>query len=547
MSGSRPWWQTAVFYQIYPRSFADSNGDGIGDIPGITSRLDYLADLGVDALWISPIYPSPMADGGYDISNYRDIAPEYGTLDDFLRLLTEAHKRDIRLILDLVLNHTSNEHPWFLEASTSRDSSKRDWYIWHDGRPGRRPSPPNNWRAAFGGRAWAWDDTSGQYYLHSFTKEQPDVNWRNPELREAMYDVLRYWLELGVDGFRLDVVNWFVHDDLFRSNPYKLGRRLYDMQHHLYDRNHPLNIEVMREIRAIVDSYPDKMTVGEVYTEPPGDLDLVLPYYGGGEGLHMAFNFAFLYCKWDPACFAAVVEQWQEALGPNLWPTYTLSNHDNPRAASRYAKGEETMPRARVAAAMLLTLRCTPFLYYGEEIGMRDGRIPRSALRDPVSIRYWPFNPGRDPARTPMQWDGSHNAGFSDGQPWLPVNDNHRELNVSAQEADDDSLLNWYRSLLRLRRSNPALHAGDYRTIEADSEVYVFERRHESDQVIVALNFTNRSRPIELPNSSPWEILSAYPSQDLQHESGPPSTLAPYGVLIMRPAPDYDESITPHV
>jgi len=544
VSESKPWWQTAVFYQIYPRSFADSNDDGIGDLPGIIGKLDYIADLGIDALWISPIYPSPMADNGYDVSDYTGIGPEFGTMEDFKALLVEAHKRDIRVILDLVLNHTSNEHPWFLEASSSRDDPKRDWYIWHDGRPGNPPRPPNNWRASFGGRAWEWDPRTRQYYLHSFTSEQPDVNWRNLQLREAIYNVLRFWLDLGVDGFRLDVVNWFVHDDQFRSNPCKLGRRPYDMQRHIYDRNHPLNIEVMKEIRAVVDSYPDKMTVGEVFTEPPGDPDLVLQYYGQGKGLHSAFNFAFLYCKWDPACFAKVVEQWEAALGPDLWPVYTLSNHDNPRAASRYGKKDETLPRARVAAAMLLTLRCTPFLYYGEEIGMCDGRIPRSELRDPVGIRYWPFNPGRDPARTPMQWDDSRNAGFSSADPWLPVNADYPQVNVAAQEQDEDSLLHWYRRLLYLRRGQPALQKGAYRTIKADSNTYVFERCYNGRQIVVALNFTNRAQAIQLPVTAMWELLLGYPSPQSDNILKSNITLPPYAVLIVhrKPAQQPDKS-----
>ena len=535
-----PWWQTAVFYQIYPRSFADSNGDGIGDLPGITAKLDYLADLGIDAIWLSPVYPSPNVDCGYDVSDYKAIGCEYGTMDDFKTLLSEAHRRGIRLIMDLVLNHTSNEHPWFLEAASSRDNPKREWYIWQDGRPGSRPGskpqPPNNWRASFGGRAWEWDAHTQQYYLHSFTTEQPDVNWRNPELRAAMYDVIRFWLDLGVDGFRLDVVNWFVHDDQFRSNPYKIGRRPYDMQHHTYDRNHPLNIEVMKEIRTIVDSYPDRMTIGEVYTEPPGNLDLVVPYYGQGQGLHMAFNFAFLYCDWKAARFAEEIEKWEASLGPQLWPNYTLSNHDQPRTCSRYGKNEEIIPRARVAAALLLTLRGTPFLYYGEEIGMSDGRIPRAALKDPVGIRYWPFNPGRDPARTPMQWDNSLNAGFSTGEPWLPVNDNYSQVNVSVQENDQTSLLNWYRQLLRLRHRQPLLQTGAYRTVMADLDTFIYERRLDNDRVLIALNFANRPRSAQLPEPASWEILFAYPATTGQIVDEPHITLAPYAVLIARPA-----------
>lgn len=530
-----PWWQTAVFYQIYPRSFADSNGDGIGDLPGITAKLDYLADLGIDAIWLSPVYPSPMADGGYDVSDFKNIEPQYGTMDDFITLLAEAHERDIRIIMDLVLNHTSNEHPWFLEASSSLSNPKRDWYIWHDGRSGNPPRPPNNWQASFGGRAWEWDERTRQYFLHSFAREQPDVNWRNPELREAMYDIIRFWLDLGVDGFRLDVVNWFVHDDQFRSNPYKLGRRPYDMQHHKYDRNHPQNIEVMKEIRAIVDSYPGRMTIGEVYTEPPGNLDLVVQYYGQGEGLHMAFNFAFLFCNWNASCFERVIEKWEGLLGSDLWPNYTLSNHDQPRACSRYGKKNQIIPRARVAAALLLTLRGTPFLYYGEEIGMRDTRIPRSRLQDPVGIRYWPLNPGRDPARTPMQWDGSPNAGFSTGEPWLPVNDNYPQLNVTAQKNDENALLEWYRKLLKLRRTLPVLQSGSYQPVMSGSDLFVYERRMDGERVLIALNFTNKIKTLQLPDIERWQTLLGDPSITGQILVGPHITLAPYAVLIACP------------
>ncbi|MFC1975384.1 alpha-amylase family glycosyl hydrolase, partial [Chloroflexota bacterium] len=278
----RPWWQTEIIYQIYPRSFQDSNNDGLGDLPGISSRLDYLHDLGIGAIWLSPIYPSPMHDFGYDVSDYTGISPEFGTMDDFKTLLTEAHRRNIRILMDLVLNHTSHEHPWFKQAAASRDNPKRDWYIWQDGYPG---SPPNNWQGTFGGRAWEWDSRTQQFYLHTFLKEQPDVNWRNPELRNAMESVIRFWLDLGVDGFRFDVVNWFVKDQHFRNNPGKLwGLRPYDRQHHIYDRNRPETLELMKQIRAVVDEYPHRLTVGEVYTEPPGDPELVATYYGQGEG-----------------------------------------------------------------------------------------------------------------------------------------------------------------------------------------------------------------------------------------------------------------------
>jgi alpha-glucosidase len=535
MTPQRPWWQTEVIYQIYPRSFQDSNDDSIGDLPGITSRLDYLQDLGIGAIWLSPIYPSPMHDFGYDVSDYVDISPEFGTMDDFKTLLSEAHRRNIRILMDLVLNHTSHKHAWFKRASSTRDNPKRDWYIWHDGKPGSPPKPPNNWQAAFGGRAWEWDAHTEQFYLHSFLKEQPDVNWRNPELQNAMWNVIRFWLNLGVDGFRLDVVNWFIKDKHFRNNPHKYwGLRPYDWQHHLYDRNRPETLEIMKQIRAVVDEYPDRMTVGEVFTEAPGDPELVATYYGDGEGLHLAFNFTFLYCPWRATAFADAVDCWETLLGPNLWPNYTLSNHDQPRAFSRYARGKDSVARARVAAAMLLTLRGTPFVYYGEEIGMRNGRIPRSRLQDPVGKRYWPFYPGRDGARTPMQWNASLNAGFSQAEPWLPVNKDYQAVNAETQQQRSDSLLNWYHALIQLRKNEPALHSGSYRCLSVENEVFCFERRLGDELVVVALNFTPKEREVRLPEDHTWQtLLSVQPPHNQAFEAKD-ARLQSYDVLIVK-------------
>ena len=369
MSEPHHWWQDAVIYQIYPRSFQDSNEDGVGDLPGMTRRLDYLRALGVDALWLSPIYPSPMRDFGYDVSDYTAISPEFGTMADFQAFLRAAHERGLRVLLDLVMNHTSDQHPWFLESASSRENPKRDWYLWRDGKPGergrgRRPAPPNNWRSVFGGSAWQWDERTGQYYLHSFLKEQPDLNWRNPELRAAMMDVIRFWLEMGVDGFRLDVANCFLKDETLRDNPRRaFGLRPYDRQRHLYDFNQPDNLDVMRQIRATVDAYTGRVTIGEIHAPPHGDTEISAAYYVNGEGLHMAFDFAFLFSPWSASAFAQAIDRWERALDPDHapfnWPNYTLSNHDQPRAITRYATGseEETLARARVAAALLLTLR----------------------------------------------------------------------------------------------------------------------------------------------------------------------------------------------
>jgi alpha-glucosidase len=530
-----PWWMSQVIYQIYPRSFQDSSGDGVGDLKGVISRLDYLQDLGIGGIWLSPIYPSPLHDFGYDVSDYTAISPEFGTMDDFTALLEQAHQRGIKTIMDLVLNHTSDEHPWFEESTALKDGPKRDWYIWRDGPKGQLP---NNWKSVFGGSSWEWHPGTEQYYLHSFLKEQPDVNWRNPELCQAMWDVIRFWLDLGVDGFRLDVVNCFVKDDHFRDNPRRYrGARPYDRQKHLFDRDRPETIYVMGEIRSLVDQFLDRMTVGEVMVDGPGNPQLAADYCDDGHGLHMAFNFAFASCPWRAEAFAGVVDEWETMLGVKTWPNYVLNNHDRSRSISRYAsglnRGSDAIPRAKVAAAMLLTLRGTPFLYYGEEIGMTDTRISRGKLQDPVGKRYWPLHPGRDPVRTPMQWNSNANAGFSIAEPWLPVNKNYQQTNASAQTQDPSSLLNWYKALIRLRNSEPVLQSGSYRKIAAGYGIFCYERALGTDRIVVALNFSRRNKTLSLPAPDSWHPLLREDLSTTAPISGP-VTLPPYGVLIAK-------------
>ncbi|MEW6269142.1 MAG: alpha-amylase family glycosyl hydrolase [Thermodesulfobacteriota bacterium] len=529
---TRPWWQEGVIYQIYPRSFADSNGDGIGDLRGIVSRLDYLKDLGVDGIWLSPINPSPMFDFGYDVSDYRGIAPEFGTLDDFRLLLREAEARGIRVVLDLVLNHSSHLHPWFLESRASRDSDKRDWYVWHEGRNG---GPPNNWLAAFGGPAWEWDEATRQFYLHSFLPQQPDLNWRSPRVKQAAEDVVAWWLDMGVAGFRLDVVNWFLKDALLRDNPVKLfGRRPYDRQKHVYDRNRPETIDLVRWLRASVDRWPDRMLVGEVYNEPPGNPELSASYYACGEGLHLAFDFSLLFCRWSAAELASAIDAWEAALPHPGWPTWTLGNHDQHRVLSRYASGANREARGRVAAALVLTLRGTPFLYYGEEIGMLDVKIPRSRLQDPLGKAYWPLPVGRDPARTPMQWSAEPHAGFSSVEPWLPVHREHVEINAARAEADPGSLLHWYRGLIRLRRDEPVLRRGTYRRLEQGAGVLGFVREHDGDRIAVLLNFESRPRQAILPTGATWRVLAASARRPGDRIVGGVLDLDADGVLIAK-------------
>jgi glycosidase len=483
------WWRDGVVYQIYPRSFQDSNGDGVGDLEGIRRRLDHLAWLGVDAIWISPFYPSPMADFGYDVSDYCDVDPLFGTLADFDRMLADAHARGIRVVVDWVPNHSSDRHAWFVESRSSRTNPKRDWYVWRDPKPDG--SPPNNWFSNFGGSAWELDPKTGQMYLRSFLKEQPDLNWRNPELVRAMHDTLRFWLDRGVDGFRTDVGHRILKDPAFRDNPPNPGvpeayRDGFLGQLHLHDENHPDVHEAYREIRRLLDARPEKMMVGEIYLSDPAD---VAKYLGRGDELHLAFNFAFLRAHWDAAAFRREIDRFAALCPPEGWPTWTLSNHDVPRHASRYDDPETGDARARLAATLLLTLRGTPFLYYGEEIGMRNVPIPVEAMQDPLARTLHP-NLCRDGERTPMCWDATHAAGFSSAAAtWLPVGPQPPGTEVASQRTDRSSLLWLYKDLLALRRAHPALHRGAQRSIEAPASVLAFERRDGDSVARVALNF----------------------------------------------------------
>jgi len=546
------WWRDGVIYQIYPRSFADANGDGIGDLQGIIAHLDYLNDgsprpvdgstnvldadgcsssLGVDAIWLSPIYPSPMYDFGYDVSNYHDIHPDFGTLEDFDHLVEEAHKRGIRIVMDWVMNHSSHEHQWFVESRSSRDNDKRDWYIWADGRKGR---PPNNWQSVFGGRAWTWDEKTRQYYLHLFLPQQPDLNWRNPEMKSVMFDELRFWLDRGVDGFRLDVADAYYKDAALRDNPYRLGLRPYDWLNHVHDWNQPETHGLLKEFRRLLDQYPERMTVAEV-TETHA-----MEYYGeGNDECHLVFNFDLLRRSWDPRAFHAVVQSWEDALPRDAWPCQVLSNHDVTRHYTRYAAGRWSDARAKVAAAMLLTLRGTPFLYYGEEIGMRQARIPRAEIKDPPGRRYWPFYKGRDGCRTPMQWSAEPNAGFGAGKPWLRIGPDHRQVNVASESSDPNSLLSFYRRLIWLRKATPALQRGSYRSLVRKPVGQMAYLRETPDQaILVCLNFFSRPAILALdPAAMPtqrWKLLLSSVSRETDAQIGPRVRLAPYEVCVLQ-------------
>jgi alpha-glucosidase len=492
------WWQKGIVYQIYPRSFKDSDGDGIGDLAGITEKLDYVHWLGVDAIWISPIYPSPMADFGYDVSDYVGIHPMFGTMTGFDRLLEKAHSLGLKVILDFVPNHSSDRHSWFLESKSSRDNPKRDWYIWHD--PGPNGGPPNNWVSVFGGGGWEWDEATGQYYFHSFLKEQPDLNWRNPEVQEAMSDVLRFWLEKGVDGVRIDVVFMLFKDAQLRDNPPSVGSRShgkdlgqYDAQQHVYDRNQPETHETLRECRRLFDSYGERVLIGETHLF---EWDELVEYYGQGDELHIPFNFTLIYPGWQAATFRRLVSEYEAALPPGAWPNYVLGCHDDHRIATRYG-----MEQARTAAMLLLTLRGTPTIYYGEEIGMTDVDIPPDKVQDPCGQRVERLGAGRDPERTPMQWDDSPNAGFTSAgvEPWLPVAPNYPTVNVAAERDSPTAMLTLYRRLIELRQISPALHSGDYHLIEdVPDDCYVYVREHERQRMLVALNFSGDALRVAL-------------------------------------------------
>jgi len=510
-SASRLWWRDGVIYQVYPRSFADSNGDGIGDLEGIRQRLEHLAWLGVDGIWISPFFTSPMQDFGYDVSDYCDVDPLFGTLADFDRLLRDAHARGIRVILDFVPNHSSDQHPWFQQSRSDRTNAKRDWYVWRD--PAPDGGPPNNWISLFGGPAWEWDAATGQYYLHSFLKEQPELNWRNPDVERAMHGVLRFWLDRGVDGFRIDVAHRIAKDPELRSNPRALGSTDpgYGGQQHVYDEDHPDLHALYRRMRALIDSYDERVLIGEVFLMDPAR---VAKYYGDGDQLHQGFNFSLLSGAWSGERFKREVERFQAAVPPQGWPNQVLSSHDVHRHASRYDHPELGEARARLAALLLLALRGTPFLYYGEELGMRCVWIPEDRLRDPVAFRLH-ASLTRDPERTPMQWDATPYAGFSNVEPWLPVHSDSARRNVESQRRDAGSILNLYRALIALRAAHPALSRGEQRTLPAPHDVFAFERALGGERFVVALNFGDAPVIASLGRGVPLYGLHSRPAAAL--------------------------------
>jgi alpha-glucosidase len=489
-----PWWQRGTVYQIYPRSFMDSNGDGVGDVPGILSRLDYLRWLGVDAVWISPIYPSPMKDFGYDVSNYTNVHPLFGTLDDFDRLLDAAHGRSLKVILDFVPNHSSDQHPWFLESRRSRTSARRDWYIWRDPAPGG--GPPNNWLSCFGGSAWQFDAHTGQYYYHAFLPEQPDLNWRNPGVVDAMMDVLRFWLDRGVDGFRVDVLWHLIKDASFADNPpnpaWKPGMDPYQQLIPVHTTDRPEVHGIVQRMRALFDEYTDRVIIAEIYLP----VERLVQYYGAElRGAHLPFNFQLIHSRWDARHIARLITEYEAALPPGAWPNWVLGNHDQHRIASRVGRAQ-----ARVAAMLLLTLRGTPTLYYGDEIGMQDVPIPPAQVHDPFEKNVPGQGLGRDPERTPMQWSAAPNAGFTSGSPWLPIAADFGRVNVEVQRRDPSSMLSLHTQLISLRRGEPALEIGRFEPVDAEGDVLAYIRRGRAGEsaFLVALNFGSNPQVLEL-------------------------------------------------
>jgi alpha-glucosidase len=486
------WWKRGIIYQIYPRSFQDTNCDGIGDLEGIRRRLDYLKWLQVDAIWISPIYPSPMADFGYDVADYCGIDSVFGTLQDFDRLIVEAHARHLKLILDFVPNHTSDRHPWFLESRASRTNPKRDWYIWRDGKADG--APPNNWMSNFGGPAWTFDEASGQYYYHAFLREQPDLNWRNPEVRDAMHNVLRFWLDRGVDGFRVDVIWHLIKDAELRDNPPNpgwiasepdIGRFLQ-----VNSADQPEIHEVVADMRRVLDEYESRVLIGEIYLP----VERLVTYYGHElSGAHLPFNFALIQTAWKAAGVAGLVEEYEAALPQGGWPNWVLGNHDQPRIATRIGE-----PQARVAAMLLLTLRGTPTMYYGDEIGLQNVPVPPERVQDPWEKNEPGLGLGRDPYRSPMQWSVGRNAGFSHGEPWLPLGADHEIRNVETLREEPDSILMLYRRLIALREEHLALSIGAYGLGGVEGDVFWFKRHHADTRFIIVLNFGHEANAVHL-------------------------------------------------
>ncbi len=508
-----PWWRGAVIYQIYPRSYLDTNGDGVGDLPGIVERLDHVASLGVDAIWIAPFFTSPMADFGYDIADYRNVDPMFGTLEDFDRLLVEAHARGLKVMIDQVLSHTSIEHAWFRESRRSRDNDKADWYVWADAKPDG--TAPNNWMSIFGGPAWHWEPRRGQYYLHNFLADQPDLNFHNPAVREAVLDNVKFWLDRGVDGFRLDSINFCYHDAQLRDNPAKpveqrVGRGFrpdnpYAFQYHYYNNTQPENLPFLDKLRELLDRYPDATSLGEISSE---DSLATLGEYTNGKRLHMGYSFELLTDDFNVAHIRKTVRNLASHM-PDGWPCWAISNHDVERVVTRWGGPEAPGHLANQLTALVCSLRGSVCVYQGEELGLTEAEVPYELLQDPYGITFWPNFKGRDGCRTPMPWDDSENAGFSAVQPWLPVPAEHLALAVSRQETDPDSTLHGFRAFMAWRRTQPALRWGDIAMLDSEEPLLAFTRSFEGETVLACFNLSPEPLDVDAPVAGTLEQLNA--------------------------------------
>jgi alpha-glucosidase len=531
------WWHGAVIYQIYPRSFLDTNGDGVGDLPGIIERLDYVASLGVEAVWISPFFKSPMADFGYDIADYRAVDPLFGTLADFDRLLAKAHGLGLKIMIDQVLSHTSAEHEWFRESRQSRDNPRADWYVWADARPDG--GPPNNWLSIFGGGAWKWEPRRSQYYLHNFLSEQPDLNFHSQAVRGAVLDNVRFWLERGVDGMRLDAINFCFHDSQLRDNPPKpveqrSGRGFradnpYAYQYHVYDNTRPENLPFIEELRTLIDHFPGRVTLGEISAENSNDT--IAEYTRPGR-LHMGYSFELLGSEHTPAHIRTTVEG---ALGasPAAWPCWAISNHDVERVVSRWGAPNSPAHLATQLSALVCSLRGAVCIYQGEELGLREAQVPFEALRDPYGIAFWPAFKGRDGCRTPMPWSAADRGGFTSGKAWLPLPAQHLQQSVELQERDPASTLQAFRRLLRWRKQHPALLWGSIEFLLSTDTVLAFTRSFGDEKLLVAFNLSPHNAVGDLPRLMSGQMLSGHGLPEGRLE-GARLTLPPHGVLYLR-------------
>ncbi|HEV7246009.1 MAG TPA: alpha-glucosidase [Shinella sp.] len=526
LTPDKDWWRGAVIYQIYPRSYQDTNGDGIGDIRGITERLAHVASLGADAIWVSPFFTSPMRDFGYDVSDYLDVDPIFGQLADFDELIAEAHRLDIRVMIDLVLSHTSDKHPWFVESRSRRTNPRADWYVWADSKPDG--TPPNNWLSIFGGSAWQWDPTRLQYYMHNFLTSQPDLNLHSPEVQDALLSVARFWLERGVDGFRLDTINFYFHDKELRDNPSLAPERRnaqtapavnpYNYQEHLYDKNQPENLEFLKRFRAVMEEFPAIAAVGEVGDSQRG-LEIAGEYTSGGDKMHMCYAFEFLAPEPLTPAFVAETQHALEKAAPEGWVCWAFSNHDVMRHISRWGGAvTDHEAHAKLLASLLMSLRGSVCIYQGEELALPEADLAYEDLQDPYGIQFWPDFKGRDGCRTPMVWDSrQQSGGFSLGKPWLPVPPNHLERAVNVQDADEASVLAHYRRFLAFRKEHVALVKGEIEFHSAEGAILSFVRRHGNEKVFCAFNMSPVARLTDLPPGT-LDVLEGHGFDSMMHE-----------------------------